>query len=146
VRPVSDTDDGGTGHEPEVGASSATLPLELAGVRAPRKGPPPVPPRAAAAAPDPAAGADTAPLDVATIYDQHVDFVWRSLRRLGVPDRLVDDAVQDVFIVVHRRLAEFEYRFNRRYDLPAMIPRLGWVAARTPPMPYRLLKLAEDYG
>jgi hypothetical protein len=45
-----------------------------------------------------------------------------------------------------RRLAEFEYRFNRRYDLPAMMPRLGWVAARTPPMPYRLLKLAEDYG
>jgi ribosomal protein L37AE/L43A len=47
---------------------------------------------------------------------------------------------------VPRRLAEFEYRFNRRYDLPAMIPRLGWVAVRTPPMPYRLLKLAEDYG
>lgn len=46
-----------------------------------------------------------------------------------------------------RRLAEFEYRFNRRYDLPAMIPRLGWVAVRTPPpMPYRLLKLAEDHG
>jgi len=37
-----------------------------------------------------------------------------------------------------RRLAEFEYRFNRRYDLPAMIPRLCWVALRTPPMPYRL--------
>jgi hypothetical protein len=45
-----------------------------------------------------------------------------------------------------RRLAEFAYRFNRRYDLPAMIPRLAWVALRTPPMPYRLLKLAEDYG
>lgn len=45
-----------------------------------------------------------------------------------------------------RRLAEFAYRFNRRYDLPAMIPRLGWIAARTPPMPYRLLTLAEDYG
>lgn len=45
-----------------------------------------------------------------------------------------------------RRLAEFAYRFNRRYDLPAMIPRLGWICARTPPMPYRLLKLAEDYG
>lgn len=44
-----------------------------------------------------------------------------------------------------RRLAEFAYRFNRRYDLPAIIPRLGWIAARTPPMPYRLLKLAEDY-
>jgi RNA polymerase sigma-70 factor (ECF subfamily) len=36
--------------------------------------------------------------------------VWRSLRRLGVPDRLLDDAAQDVFIVVHRRLAEFEGR------------------------------------
>jgi hypothetical protein len=45
-----------------------------------------------------------------------------------------------------RRLAEFEYRFNRRYDLPAMIPRLGWIAVRAAPMPYRLLKLAEDYG
>lgn len=45
-----------------------------------------------------------------------------------------------------RRLAEFAWRFNRRYDLPAMIPRLGWICARTPPMPYRLLKLAEDYG
>ena len=45
-----------------------------------------------------------------------------------------------------RRLAEFAYRFNRRYDLPAMIIRLGWVAMRTQPMPYRLLKLAEDHG
>jgi transposase-like protein len=46
---------------------------------------------------------------------------------------------------VPRYLAEFEYRFNRRYDLPAMMPRLGYVALRTPPMPYRLLKLAEDH-
>ena len=45
-----------------------------------------------------------------------------------------------------RTLAEFEYRFNRRYDLAAMMPRLGYVAARTLPMPYRLLKLAEDPG
>lgn len=44
---------------------------------------------------------------------------------------------------VPRYLAEFEYRFNRRYDLAAMMPRLGYVAVRTPPMPYRLLKLAE---
>jgi ribosomal protein L37AE/L43A len=44
---------------------------------------------------------------------------------------------------VPRYLAEFEYRFNRRYDLAAMLPRLTWAAVRTPPMPYRLLKLAE---
>ena len=36
---------------------------------------------------------------------------------------------------VPRYLAEFEYRFNRRYDLAAMMPRLGWAAVRTPPMP-----------
>jgi ISXO2-like transposase domain len=36
------------------------------------------------------------------------------------------------------RLAEFAYRFNRRYDLPAMIPRLAWIGVRTPPMPYRM--------
>ena len=40
-----------------------------------------------------------------------------------------------------RYLAEFEYRFNRRFDLPGIIPRLVYVALRTPPMPERLLKL-----
>jgi ISXO2-like transposase domain len=44
---------------------------------------------------------------------------------------------------VPRYLAEFEYRFSRRYDLAAMIPRLTWAAVRTTPIPYRLLKLAE---
>jgi hypothetical protein len=47
---------------------------------------------------------------------------------------------------VPRYLAEFEYRFNRRYDLAAMMPRLGYLAVRTPPMPHRLLKLAEDHA
>lgn len=44
------------------------------------------------------------------VYDEHFRFVWRSLRRLGVRDSDVPDAVQDVFLVVHRRLAEFEGR------------------------------------
>lgn len=44
-----------------------------------------------------------------------------------------------------RDLAEFCYRFNRRFDLAAMLPRLGYAAAHTPPMPYRLLKLAEAH-
>lgn len=45
-----------------------------------------------------------------------------------------------------RYLAEFSYRFNRRFNLAEMLPRLAYVALRTPPMPYRLLKLAETYG
>lgn len=44
------------------------------------------------------------------IYDEHFSFVWRSLRRLGIRESDVPDAVQDVFLVVHRRLAEFEGR------------------------------------
>lgn len=44
------------------------------------------------------------------IYEEHFAFVWRSLRRLGVPESDVSDAAQDVFLVVHRRLDEFEGR------------------------------------
>jgi hypothetical protein len=45
-----------------------------------------------------------------------------------------------------RYLAEFCYRFNRRFVLEAMLPRLCYVAARTPPMPMRLLNKAEFHG
>ncbi len=44
------------------------------------------------------------------VYDEHFRFVWRSLRRLGVRESDVSDAAQDVFLVVHRKLAEFEGR------------------------------------
>ena len=45
-----------------------------------------------------------------------------------------------------RYFAEFCYRFNRRFDLKEMIPRFMYIALRTPPMPCRLLKVAESYG
>jgi RNA polymerase sigma-70 factor (ECF subfamily) len=48
--------------------------------------------------------------EVAELYEQHFDFVWRSLRRLGVRASQLEDAVQDVFVVVQRRLPEFERR------------------------------------
>jgi len=44
------------------------------------------------------------------VYAQHFDLVWRSLRHLGVPAQLLDDAVQDVWLVVHRKLGEFDGR------------------------------------
>ena len=43
---------------------------------------------------------------------------------------------------VPRYLAEFEYRFNRRYDLATMMRQLLWAGVRTTPMPYRLLTQA----
>ena len=44
-----------------------------------------------------------------------------------------------------RTLAEFEWRFNHRENIAAMIPVLGHAAARTKPKPYWYLKMA-DYG
>lgn len=44
------------------------------------------------------------------VYDDHFDYIWRVARRLGVDDAAVLDAVQDVFLVVHRRLGDFEGR------------------------------------
>ncbi len=41
------------------------------------------------------------------VYDAHVSFVWRNLRRLGVMDRDVEDKCQEVFVVAHRRWEEF---------------------------------------
>lgn len=47
------------------------------------------------------------------MYEAHVAFVWRSLRRLGVREADVPDAAQEVFLVAHRREQEFEGRSAR---------------------------------
>ena len=52
----------------------------------------------------------TPPADFEAIYDEHFNFVWRSLRRLGVSTAHIDDAAQDVFLVVLRKLDTFEGR------------------------------------
>ena len=44
---------------------------------------------------------------VEDIFRTHADFVWRALRRQGVMDSDVEDAVQEVFLVVHRRIDEY---------------------------------------
>jgi RNA polymerase sigma-70 factor (ECF subfamily) len=44
------------------------------------------------------------------LHGRYFDFVWASLRGLGVPAHCVDDATQDVFVVLHRRLSDFEGR------------------------------------
>lgn len=48
------------------------------------------------------------PLDVAQIHELHADFVWSSLQRLGIHVADLEDALQDVFVVVHRRLGTFD--------------------------------------
>ncbi|HMJ15571.1 MAG TPA: sigma-70 family RNA polymerase sigma factor [Polyangiaceae bacterium] len=58
---------------------------------------------------------DEQPLAFEAIYAQHFRGVWRTLRRLGVSDAQLDDAAQDVFVVVHRRLNEFDGRSLRSW-------------------------------
>jgi RNA polymerase sigma-70 factor (ECF subfamily) len=48
--------------------------------------------------------------DFRRMYDDHVAFVWRNLRRLGVPESEADDRTQEVFVIAHRRFGEFEER------------------------------------
>jgi RNA polymerase sigma-70 factor (ECF subfamily) len=57
------------------------------------------------------AGAD---LDFVAVYDEHAAFVHRGVRRQGVDEGAVDDVVQEVFLVVHKRLHEFRQASSMR--------------------------------
>ena len=65
------------------------------------------------------------------IYESYFDFVWRSLRRLGVHPAALDDAVQEVFLVVHRRLSEFEGRSSLKTWLFGISMHVAQRLART---------------
>lgn len=69
--------------------------------------------------------AATAPSpELVALYRAHFQFVWRSARRLGVPEAALDDVVQDVFLVVARRLAEFRGEASARTWLFAIALRV----------------------
>lgn len=52
---------------------------------------------------------------VRAAVDQHYDFLWRSLRRLGVAQPHVDDAAQQALIVFAQRLADIDPRAERGF-------------------------------
>lgn len=54
----------------------------------------------------------SAPDGPAALYRTHFAFVWRNLRRLGVPDTQLEDAAQDVFLAVHRRWDSYDERWS----------------------------------
>ena len=73
-------------------------------------------------------GLASLPQALAEIYQQYAALVFRNVRRAGVADAQVEDAVQDVFLVVHRRLSEFEGRSTLK----------TWILGIT-------LRVAKDY-
>lgn len=47
---------------------------------------------------------------VREVFDEHASYIWRTFRHLGMPEADVEDLCQEVFVVVHRKLGEFEGR------------------------------------
>lgn len=72
--------------------------------------------------------ADSAELEprLEAIYREHHGFVWSTLLRLGVPAASVDDACQDVFLIVFRRLGDFEGRSQLRTWLFSIARRVAF--------------------
>jgi RNA polymerase sigma-70 factor (ECF subfamily) len=59
------------------------------------------------------------------VYEEYFDFAWIMLRRLGVRSAHLEDAVQELFIVVHRRLSEFAGRSSLKTWLAAIAWRVA---------------------
>jgi RNA polymerase sigma-70 factor, ECF subfamily len=83
------------------------------------------------------------------IYTEFFRAIWRTLRRLGVEHAQLDDAVQEVFIVVYRRLPEFDGRSLRGwlYAIAVRVAsdhRRGIAQRRTVPLPETLVDPRPD--
>lgn len=57
---------------------------------------------------DSAPVAERSDVQFETLYRREFAFVWRSVRALGVAQSAAEDVVQEVFVVVHRRLADYD--------------------------------------
>jgi RNA polymerase sigma-70 factor (ECF subfamily) len=57
------------------------------------------------------------------IYQQYFDFVWSSVRRLGVGGDSMDDVVQEVFIVVNSRLHTLQHPESLRSWIYGIVRR-----------------------
>lgn len=68
------------------------------------------------------------------IYEEHVAFIFRALNRFGVPDRMLPDAVQEVFTIAFRSLGRFEGRSSIRTWLFGIARRVASDVRRSAPV------------
>jgi RNA polymerase sigma-70 factor, ECF subfamily len=104
-------DEGDGGQPPDVAVQVSTLPDVAMSEAPPRE--------------NAQAGDREATLVLSEVYRAHVDFVWRIVRRLGVPDDVVDDVVHDVFLVVQRRIDDYDPRYSMRSWLVGIARRVS---------------------
>jgi len=79
-----------------------------------------------------------------TVYETYFDFVWRSLRRLGVREADTMDLTQKVFLTVHLRLAEFEGRSQLRTWLFGICQRMASDYRRSAPVRREIVTEAAE--
>ncbi len=70
-------------------------------------------------------------LSFASVYEEQFDFVFRTVRRLGVAESAAEDVAQEVFVVVHRSLTTFEGRSSLRTWLFGIARNLAYRHRRT---------------
>lgn len=84
-----------------------------------------------------------APADKArlrALCDEHFDFIWRSLQRMGIPERDLQDCAQQVFLVASRKLASIAEGSERSFLIGTAL-RVAADARRTVE---RRREVAED--
>lgn len=83
------------------------------------------------------------------LYREHFNFVFRNLRRLGVPEASTDDALQEVYMVVLRRIRDLKPDTHTRAWLFAIVLRVASNQRRSlrrrgaEPLPDRALAAAQ---
>lgn len=55
------------------------------------------------------------PGDFTALFDANADFVWRSVRRLGVPEASADDATQQVFMIAQQKITSIRAGQERAF-------------------------------
>jgi RNA polymerase sigma-70 factor (ECF subfamily) len=80
------------------------------------------------------------PIRLRRMFEEHGAFVCRSLRMLGVPEGDLDDALQEVFLVVFQRMRDYEERGRVRAWLYSICTRVVWTRRRV------LRRRREDLG
>ncbi len=63
---------------------------------------------------------------VAEVYERHFGYVVRCLAHLGVHAEFLEDATQDVFVVVHAKLDDFDGRVALTTWLSAIVLRVAY--------------------